>query len=358
MLAFIDIERLIHSIKTVIAVILGFAAVKFIGTQTAQWILISIVVVMCAQLYVGSVFGKAFLRLLGTAMGCVIGSLTIFFLGTSDASALTGLAVAGFFFSYLSTSSENLTYAGTLGAATAVIILINNDPTIDLALERFLEISIGILIAAFVSQFVLPIHAKHHLRHTQAKTLKLLAEYYQLCMLKEKKEESAAFEELDQKIVKLISKQRALAKEAKNEPFGVSYDARVVIKILECEKDILRAIDFMHHALTYIQKSPKPWQATQAILDFNQAINNVFSILTTAMQNTTPPKTRLSIPEVVVLKVEMKKIAEINQADVLYVDGYLFAVETLVRSLRKLSLLCRISLQEDEQKKSQKSAQA
>lgn len=350
----IDSERLIHSFKTVIATLLGFAAVKYVGTQTAQWIVISILVVMCAQLYVGSVFGKAFLRLLGTALGCMIGTFTILLLGTSNLAIILGLTASSFFFSYIATANENLTYTGTLGAVTAAIILMYADPTLKIALERFIEIGLGIFIAALVSQFVLPIHAKYHLRNTQAKTLQLLRDYYQTCMIKQKKlDETFAFEELDEKIVKLLSKQRQLAKEARREPFGAVYDARVFIKSLQCEKEILRSIDFMHHALHFIQKEPTPWTVNHAILDFNNAVILVFDTLITAIQNIEPPKTKLSIPEVFILKQEIKQISNLKESDSwAYIDVYLFAVENLVKSLRKLSLLCRISLQEPDQKKS------
>ncbi len=62
--------------------------------------------------------------------------------------------------------------------APSVIIILFNTPTLGLALTRFLEISVGILIAAIVSQFIFPIHARTHLRRAQAATLQQIKNYF------------------------------------------------------------------------------------------------------------------------------------------------------------------------------------
>src|SRR5579862_2186173 len=174
----INLERFIHSIKTAIACIIGFIITKLLGFPSDQWIVITIIVVMCAQLYVGSVLQKAYFRLLGTLIGCLFAAISLMIFGYNYLTALATIAFSSFVFSYAATSRENLIYTGTLGAVTTAIILLGQTPTLKIALERLIEISVGILIATLVSQFILPIHARTHLRKAQADTLKQLLSYY------------------------------------------------------------------------------------------------------------------------------------------------------------------------------------
>src|SRR3990167_8470194 len=153
----INIERVIHSIKTAAAVTIGFLLTRLVGFPADQWIVITILVVMCAQIYVGSVIQKAYLRFLGTMIGCLGATLAIVIFGHTSVTVAITLGLASFTFSYIATGQESLSYAGTLGAVTTAIIMLGQSPTITFAAERFLEISVGLFIATVVSQFFLPI---------------------------------------------------------------------------------------------------------------------------------------------------------------------------------------------------------
>lgn len=133
----IDTERLIHSFKTSVACIAGFLLAKIVGLRADQWIVITIIVVMCAQLYVGSVMQKSYLRFLGTIIGCLFATITIIFFGDSFLSILITIALSSFIFSYIATSQESLSYMGTLGAVTTIIIMLGQKPTVIFAGEQF-----------------------------------------------------------------------------------------------------------------------------------------------------------------------------------------------------------------------------
>src|SRR5437588_5452903 len=98
---FIDSERLIHSIKTAIACVLGIALTKWIGFSTGQWVVLTIIVLMCAQIYVGSVIQKSYWRFLGTLVGTVIAILALISLGTTNLSIGVTVAISSFLFSYI-----------------------------------------------------------------------------------------------------------------------------------------------------------------------------------------------------------------------------------------------------------------
>jgi uncharacterized membrane protein YccC len=163
-----NLERVIHSFKTTLACLIGFAIIKSTHVPFDQWLIVTIIVVMCAQINVGSVFQKSYIRFFGTLAGSLIATIALLVFHDQPWAAAVAVGFSAMLFSFIATMDSPWNDAGTLGVATTAIILMGQNPTIYLASVRTLEISLGILIAALISQFVLPIHARSHLRRTQA----------------------------------------------------------------------------------------------------------------------------------------------------------------------------------------------
>jgi uncharacterized membrane protein YccC len=332
----IDTERLVHSIKTVIAILIGLVLGNLIGIHAAQWIIITIIVVMCTQIYVGSVVQKAYLRFLGTVVGCLFAIGTIMFVGDSVKATVIAVSVSAFIFSYVATKREDLSAAGTLGAVTTAIIMLGQTPTISFALERFLEIAVGILIATLVSQFVLPIHARTHLRRLQAQTLEQLRDYYAAVMAINLEETpSVDFQSLDEDIAKSLIKQRQLAKDSKREPLGLAFKYQHFILTLFCEREMLRAMAMMELALSSVNKLK--FQSA-ALESFNEKVIETFDCLIKMVETndgTLACGRELSVAEI---KIELLKNKEaLSEEEWVYLDGFLFAAEVLVGALQKLA---------------------
>ena len=343
---YIDIERLIHSFKTTIACLLGFFLARFVGLNGDQWIVITIIVVMCAQIYVGSVVTKAYLRFLGTVVGCLMGALAIIFLGDDTTAIIAAIGFSSFIFSYFATSQENLSYAGTLGAVTTAIIMLGQQPTLFFALQRCLEISVGLFIATLVSQFILPIHARTHLKRTQAITLEQLREYY-VTYLITRDIDTFQHEALDDTIVKSLTKQRQLAKESVREPLGARFDSALFVQTLHAEREILRSIDFMRSALSRIQNVDLLLAKSGAWQSFNDSILKAFDLLIQGITAKTPPNESIQIPAITPLKEEINQnLSVFSREDLLYLDGFLFAAEILSRNLISLAGLFRLLIKE------------
>lgn len=344
----IDIERIIHSTKTAIACILGILLARVVGVAADQWIVVTIVVVMCAQIYVGSVLQKAYFRFLGTVIGCLFAIGSLILAGDSFISIVVTMAISGFIFSYLATSNENFTYAGTLGAATTAIILLGPIHTVDFATQRFIEISAGILIATLVSQFVLPIHARSHIQRSQAKVLAQLRDYYIACLKKTPDTGEPTAEDLDENIIKSLTRQRQLAKEAVREPLGVSYDRKLFMQILQCEREILRSIDFMSLAKANIQNLSLIVKDFKRLEAFNDAIIHALGVIIRMMESEPELKEHIHLSAFTALKAEIHQNRTFaTQDDTIYVDGFLFSAETLTNSLRKLAELNHIDIFEE-----------
>lgn len=346
-----DIERLIHSFKTALACILGIVVIKLGHFQSGQWILISIVIVMCAQINVGGLVQKSVLRLAGTFAGCCLAIFALVVFGDSETIVLTTIAIAGFIFSYIATAKESFVNLGTLGAATTAIIMSTHNPTIILALDRLAEISIGILIAAVVSQFVLPIHARTHLLRAQTKTLKLLRDFYKACFASADLLHPVNFMESDEEVAKTITKQRQLSKEATREPLGMFFDRQHFSATLSSEKNILRSIDFMNHALSELHRFPANPALLSTIDYLNSTVPKALNTIIEVMDSEDTTNMVLEIPAMQTLKnILNKHINQYEREQAFYIDGFLFSVEILITSLTHLANLLRLPVIESSLK--------
>lgn len=339
---FFDIERLIHSFKTAIACLIGILLTKIIGFPADQWVVVTIIVVMCAQIYVGSVMQKAYLRFLGTLLGCIIAMSAIVMIGDTSFSAAVTISLASFIFSYFAVGQEMFSYSATLGAVTTAIIMMGHSPSLTFAAERFLEISVGLLIATLVSQFILPIHARNHLRRAQARTLEQIRDYYSLAIMSDKTID-INHHELDESIAKTIIKQRQLAKECGPEPLGLPFDPSQFMQTLYHEREILRATTFMHIAIMHIWNTEND-DLTQSTVfkHFNQHIIDALNFLIKSLWSSHAPTATFYLPSIQVLKIESLEQLEASEIDRMYVGGLLFSAEILRNSLAKLAAIYKL----------------
>lgn len=346
----LNIERLIHSLKTCVACVIGILLARLIGFPADQWIVITIIVVMCAQLYVGSVVQKAYLRFIGTVIGCIIATFVLMSFGNSSFIVACTIGISSFVFSYLATGPGNASFTGTLGAVTVAIIMLGQTPTATFAAERFLEISVGLLIAALVSQFFLPIHARTHLRRAQADTLRQLRLLYETLMVNPVPETTAFdYHELDEKIVQTLLKQRQLAKEAVPEPLGSSFDTTYFMQSLFCERDILRSMVFMHQALLQINQSTSPFLKMPGLKHYNDMVMHALESLQQVVKDNKPLQEQFHVPSLGYLKEDLQPLTgELSHDDLIYIDGFIFSAEILAQSLTKLARLYRTPIYEEK----------
>ncbi len=335
----INIEYLIHSFKTLIACCIGILLTYIISFPSDQWVVITIIVVMCSQLYVGSVLQKSYLRFIGTLVGCLFAVIALKTIGDNRLAVIAAVGISAFIFSFISAGRENLSYASTLGAVTTAIIMLGQKPTILFAGERFLEISVGLLIATLVSQFILPIHARTHLRRAQIDTLEKMRDYYIASVIKEPDQiDKLNYIGTDEEIVKSLSKQRQLAVDSRRERLrtGAFNQGRFLQKVY-CEKEILRAITFMHIAFKKIIKSSPDFAKLGALENFNQTIIDAFNSIINALGEH-KQKANITIPRIETLAAECEK--NLHEGDnLLYMEGFIYCAELLSSNLAKLATL-------------------
>ena len=329
-------ERLIHSIKTAFACFIGFILASYIHFQAMQWVAITAIVVMCAQIHVGSVMQKSYMRFLGTLTGSLFAILTLQVFGNSFFTNMAAALIATFFFSFIATSTKSYNESGTLGAVTVVIILFGPNPSVLTGVERFVEISLGILIAAVVSQFILPIHAKYHMQRNQAATLKKIRLFYlNLFSDKPPADNNNSLGNLDEEIVKSLIVQRKLAVEARKEKVGKLFNIDYFQQTLWCEKEIMRSIIFMFHAYQKISDSAVVQENKVLINLFHQNIASILANIATDIEQNKIP-TQVLNTNIAPLKQSLNNITHLNQNERVAIDAFIFCAEVLIERLDKL----------------------
>lgn len=335
----LDTERLLHGFKTALACLIGFTITQTIKVNVNQWIIITILVVMCAQASVGSVVQKSYMRFLGTLSGSILSILILLLFGDDTWAIATTIVIAAIFFSYLATGPSKFNEAGTLGAATVVIILMGQNPSLLIAFERFIEISVGIFIAAIISQFVFPIHARRHLRLNQAKTIVQLKNFYLATLNADQTEKTIEnYHELDEEIVASLLKQRKLATEAARELFGKKIGLKYFKNILESEKEILRSIVFMHAAFELSPNRKKLFSSIYTLNDFHNAVLTALQQIADSLQNVKINKILIALPSIKILKDSIhENLKNHSVEDAEYPHAYLFCAEILIEQIKTLA---------------------
>ena len=215
---------------------------------------------------------------------------------------------------------------------TVPIILLGPHPSVFFAASRFLEISLGLLIATVVSQFILPINARTHLKRAQVSTLQQLIVYYKEAIIASADIDR---EERDEQIAKSLLKQRQLAKDSVREPLGKRFNPERFAEILYSEREILRAITFMHLARTHLVNHPA--FKDDCLVQFHESVIVTLNTLVQTLQNK-PVTQTLALPSIAPLQHHWQTLAR-TPNDALYLDGYLFNAEILASNLGRLVAL-------------------
>jgi uncharacterized membrane protein YgaE (UPF0421/DUF939 family) len=141
-----DRRSLQQGIRTALAAVLAYWITSVLHLPGDYWAAISAIVVMQSE--IGATVMASRDRLAGTAFGAVVGLITS--LIWHHSLFVYGLAVL---LVVMLCTALNYKNAGRLGGVTVTIIVLIHfpGPLWQIALQRFLEVSVGILISLFVA---------------------------------------------------------------------------------------------------------------------------------------------------------------------------------------------------------------
>jgi uncharacterized membrane protein YccC len=337
-------DRIIHGLKTAIALLIGMLVVHLFNLPVqGRWVLISILIVMCAQSRVGAIMGKSYMRFLGTLIGACIAALTLCLAYPSVIGVTLMLCLTTALFSYVADSPNYLSEAGPVGAITVVIILTTPNPSYATALTRFVEISLGILIALLVSRFVWPFHSRTKLRCLLKNTLEDLKILFEQLRTWGSQEAEKIYETYADKISSCFANQNKLYDEVRRESFDQSNFAQVFKNIVRGEHEILRYMNLMREALIHFSgEGGISFNQQISVKKIYEASQYLFESIIDQFNANKNRYTVESLSDVLHWKDKMRKELEPlihNAADKLAVDLFIFAADQLLIRLKKMNFL-------------------
>lgn len=176
------INALKAALAAFIAYLLGlFLESHFHMAQSYLWIVITVLVVMSTQPNLGGALDKALMRFLGTVIGAIV-AITILLLVPRWLHYYFAIPFI-IFAVYTAGSSSKFSYAGTLSGITLIIILLNQNPGVQVAMYRAAEISLGIGISLLVNRLVFPIRAETRLKESYAKTILQIRDFFEILFI-------------------------------------------------------------------------------------------------------------------------------------------------------------------------------
>jgi len=176
------INALKASLAAGIAYLVGLCLGKVFGIdQMYMWMVITVLVVMSTQPNLGGALDKALMRFLGTIIGALV-AIVLTFVLPKDLLVL-GMLPFIVLCVYTAGASSRYSYAGTLSGITLIIILLNKNPSLQVAILRATEISLGIAIALIVNRFIYPIRAETRLKQSYAKAVLQVRDFFDILFI-------------------------------------------------------------------------------------------------------------------------------------------------------------------------------
>ena len=138
---------LVHSVRTTIAAVASLFIARLFRLPESYWAAITTMIVMQSTLGAALAISKQ--RLAGTALGAAMGALFTTFLGKSIAVYGVGIFLCGAICALLHTERSAFRYAGI--TLTIVMLIGHTEPAWIVAIHRFVEISLGIVVALLLT---------------------------------------------------------------------------------------------------------------------------------------------------------------------------------------------------------------
>lgn len=243
----LDLFQVKHALKTALAAVAAWVLAGLVGLEQGYWAVITVLIVMQSNL--GGSVSAGWSRFLGTAVGAVLGALTVEMLGPGPWSLGLAVFLTILVCSYLVVLHQSFRMAG-ITAAIVIFLGSEGSGVWVVALNRFLEISLGIFIALAVSVFVWPSRARTGLARGLARALNMSAELLTLIVNSHMRGdyEGERIGPLNRELHAGLEKNRELLAQARREPRGVTRAEEALIAAMRGQQRIYEYLQAMDHA--------------------------------------------------------------------------------------------------------------
>jgi uncharacterized membrane protein YccC len=237
-------EHLRQAIKTGIAGSVSLCLAELFRLHEGYWAVISAVIVM--QSSIGAAIGAAWSRMAGTAIGAFIGALFAAFWGVNVPSF--GLAVT---ITVLVCAFLGLLDSYRLAGATVAIVMLfgRADVTWIVALHRFLEVSLGVVVALLVTVFIWPSRARKNLHNGIADVIVLLHSLYLAAVNRYLEGIGTPVDDLRARVAGIVQSNENLLKQTMYEPRLGPEQKELLMLFMEHAHRILHVVDSLESAV-------------------------------------------------------------------------------------------------------------
>ena len=239
-----------HAIKTALAAVTTYALVTLFNMSQGYWAVISVVIVM--QTNLGGSYQAGVNRIVGTAVGAVLGAAALALLGSGFVALGVGVGLTILVCAYMIHLHESFRMAGL--TATIVILLGNQSGSyLAFVVERFLEIGLGVTIALAFSMLVWPSRAGRQLKSGVVKALNDEAQFYSILLSCRVTPDCSEADEAEARSTLMATREnnRKLLEEAKREPSGLTHSEHISVSLFNFTERIAEHLLSMEHAVHY-----------------------------------------------------------------------------------------------------------
>lgn len=230
--------------KTAVAGLISLLVTNLFHLPQGYWAAISALIVM--QSNVGATVSASRTRLAGTAVGAVVGGVFVAIFGAS----LTGFALA-VALAFVLCDWLRLAESQRLATVTVAIIMLipaANSAWI-VALHRFAEVALGIVIALAVSLVLWPNHARRSVRQGLAETLGKLSLLFRAVLHSYRNGTNAPVQALKAEVSAAVQKNAGLLQNALDEAFGPLKERETLALLVRQAERVFHSIETMEFAL-------------------------------------------------------------------------------------------------------------
>jgi uncharacterized membrane protein YccC len=239
-----SLERAKQAVKTAIAGVISLYITRLLRLPEGYWAAISALIVM--QSNVGATLNASRTRLAGTAVGAIVGGLFAALFGMNTMAFAVAVALAFFV-----CDSLRLAESQRLATVTVAIIMLvaHTSSAWVIALHRFEEVALGILVALLVSLTLWPNHARRSVRLGLADILLKVDAVYRAVMHTYLGEQAPPLEPLKSALSAALRKNADLLQFALQEAFGPMKERESLALLAQQEERISHAVDTLEFAV-------------------------------------------------------------------------------------------------------------
>ncbi|MGB6945652.1 MAG: FUSC family protein [Bryobacteraceae bacterium] len=238
------LESAKQAIKTAIAGVVSLFVTKLFRLPEGYWAAISALIVMQSNL--GATLSASRTRLAGTAVGAVIGGLFVAIFGMNILGFALAVTIA-----FMVCDLLRLAESQRLATVTVAIIMLigRTNAAWIIALHRFTEVALGILVALLVSLTLWPNHARRSVRQGLADILLKLGALYQAVMRGYRRQPGVPIEPLKADLSSAIRKNSDLLQYALQESFGPMKERESLALLANQLEHLFRAVETLEFSV-------------------------------------------------------------------------------------------------------------